>query len=149
MKTLLIIALLTHFSIATIAASTPVVSPADSTTYKLTVGFTNIAKRAGTIYIALVNKDTDFNGDSYRKTRIDVPATGECQVSFEGLPTGRYAVKVFQDMNANQKLDWLGQTPTEPFGFSNVTMLMGPPSFGQCAFDLNAPKTIAIQLIGQ
>ena len=152
MKTLLIIiALFTSSLNKLVAASTPVVSgitPPDSATYKLTVGFTNVAKRTGTLYVGLVNKDADFNGDSYRKTRIDVPATGEFQVSFEGLPAGRYAVKVFQDLNANYKLDREGQMPTEPFGFSNIQLLMGPPSFGQCAFDLNASKSIAINLIG-
>ena len=152
MKMLLItIALFTGSLINAVAASKPALpgTPADSATYKLTIGFTNVTKRAGTIYVGLVNSAADFNGNSFRKTRIDVPATGEFQVSFEGLPAGRYAVKIFQDLNANLKLDMSGQMPTEPFGFSNVTMLMGPPSFDQCAFDLNAPKAIAINLIGQ
>ncbi|MFY7912078.1 MAG: DUF2141 domain-containing protein [Emticicia sp.] len=40
-----------------------------------------------------------------------------------------------------------GQMPAEPFGFSNVTMLMGPPNFEQCAFDLNENKAINISLM--
>ncbi len=90
-----------------------------------------------------------MNGDTYRKTRIAVPATGDIRVSFEGLPAGKYAVKVYQDLNANQRLDRSGQVPSEPFGFSNLTTLLAPPSFSQCAFDLNGPRTITITLIGQ
>lgn len=149
MKTILLtFALLTGSFIDTFAASR-LAAPGDSATYKLTIGFTNVTKRMGTLYVGLVNDAADFNGNSYRKTRIQIPATGDFQVKFDQLPAGRYAVKVFQDLNENQKLDTSNQMPTEPFGFSNVTMLMGPPSFEQTAFDLNAPKTIVINLIGQ
>lgn len=149
MKTLLItLALLIGSLINVMAASSPAI-PGDSATYKLTVGFTNVAKRIGTLYVGLINDGADINGDSYRKTRIEIPATGEFQVSFDGLPAGKYAVKVFQDLNTNQKLDVSGHMPTEPFGFSTINMLTGPPTFDKCAFDLNASKTIAINLIGQ
>lgn len=57
------------------------------------------------------------------------------QVSFGPLPPGRYAVRVFQDINRNGEIDrnMLGM-PREPFGFSNDAMgSMGPPSFDQAA----------------
>ncbi len=152
MKTMLIASALFTASFITALAATsshlPSAVPGDSATYKLTVSFTNVAKRTGMLYVGLVNDAADFNGNSYRKTRITVPATGDFQVNFEGLPAGQYAVKVFQDLNDNQKLDFSGQA-AEPFGFSNVKMLMGPPSFKESAFDLNASKTVAISLIGQ
>lgn len=141
-------ALLIGSLINTLAASLSATFPADSATHKLTIGFPSIAKRTGTLYVGLVNEAADFNRYSYRKTRINIPATGDIQVSFDGLPAGRYAVKVFQDMNENMKLDRSGQMPTEPFGFSNLTSLLGPPSFEQCAFDLNDSKTITISLLG-
>lgn len=149
MKTILLtIALITGSLINTMAASR-LAAPGDSASYKLTIEFANITKRTGMLYVGLVNDAAEFNGNSYRKTRIQIPATGDFQVKFDQLPAGRYAVKVFQDLNENQKLDTSNQMPTEPFGFSNVTMLMGPPSFEQTAFDLDAPKTIVINLIGQ
>lgn len=151
MKTLLItVALLTGSLVNVIALSSPARpnhTPADSATYKLTIGFTKLTKRTGTLYVGLINSEATFNGPFYRKTRVAVPATGEVAVSFEGLPAGRYAVQMYQDLNENQKLDVAGQMPTEPFGFSNVTTMMGPPSFGQCAFDVNASKTIVIQVM--
>ncbi|GAB2557305.1 DUF2141 domain-containing protein [Spirosoma aerophilum] len=149
MKTLLFtFALLPGLFINTNAVSR-LAAPGDSATYKLTIDFTNVTKRTGTLYVGLVNDAADFNGNSYRKTRIQIPATGDFQVKFDQLPAGRYAVKVFQDLNDNQKLDMSNQMPVEPFGFSNVTMLMGPPSFEQSAFAFNAPRTIVISLIGQ
>ena len=152
MKTLLIAAALVSASfVNAIAATSPTLSggaPADSSTHKLTVTFSNVTKRTGMIYVGVVKDAADFEGISYRKTRVAVPASGEFQVSFDALPAGQYAVKVFQDLNENMKLDITDKTPTEPFGFSNVKMLMGPPSFAQSAFDLNAPKTVTINLLG-
>ncbi|GAB3801729.1 DUF2141 domain-containing protein [Spirosoma humi] len=149
MKTILFtIALITGSFVSTMASSR-FAAPGDSASYKLTIEFANITKRMGTLYVGLVNDAAEFNGNSYRKTRIQIPATGDFQVKFDQLPAGRYAVKVFQDLNENQKLDRSNQMPTEPFGFSNVTMLMGPPSFEQAAFELDASKTIVVSLIGQ
>ncbi|QJW88723.1 DUF2141 domain-containing protein [Spirosoma taeanense] len=148
MKTLLIcFALLTGSFISAVANGASATAPADSVTYKLTVEFANVVKRTGMIYVALVNNAADFNGKFYRKTRVEVPSTGDFQVNFDGLPAGQYAVQVFQDLNDNQKLDFNGVA--EPFGFSNITSLLGPPSFAQAAFDLNTPKTVTISLIGQ
>jgi uncharacterized protein (DUF2141 family) len=49
---------------------------------------------------------------------------------------GRYAVKLFQDLNGTGKLakNFLGM-PTEPYAFSNnATGHMGPPDFDAAAF---------------
>ncbi|MBC7891927.1 MAG: DUF2141 domain-containing protein [Sphingobacteriaceae bacterium] len=154
MKTLLIAVILFSASVASTIAS-PVLSvppccaaAADSGTYKLTALITTVTKRSGMLYVGVANTDATFDGDSYRKTRIEIPATGEVQVSFDGLPVGRYAIRVYQDLNDNQKLDFNGPMPTEPFGFSNVKTMMGPPSFAKCAFDLNASKTVVVGLLG-
>ena len=55
-------------------------------------------------------------------------------VTFEPVPPGTYAVKMFQDYNRNQKFDfnWMG-IPAERYGFSNNAgpdwMHLAPPSF--------------------
>jgi len=123
-------------------------TPADSATHTLTVSFSNVAKRSGMLYVGLYNSAASFDAsDAYRKTRIEVLATGEISVSFDALPAGKYAIRAFQDLNDNMKLDRSGQMPTEPFGFSNVKMLMGPPIFIDCALDLPENKTVSISLI--
>jgi len=49
---------------------------------------------------------------------------------------------VFQNLNENAKMDFNGQMPAEPFGFSNTPMLMGPPSFNQCVFELSGNQKL-------
>ena len=153
MKTLLISTVLflgfLAYATASLLPTQMALPPADSATYTLTVNVANLARHTGTLYVGLDNSDATFNKESYRKTRIEIPATGDVQVSFAGVPAGRYAIRVFQDLNTNQKLDFSGSLPKEPFGFSNVKMLMGPPTFNQCAFDVNTAKTITVQLIGE
>jgi uncharacterized protein (DUF2141 family) len=120
---------------------------ADSATYKLTVVVSEVNNRTGKLYIGLANDETTFKGQSVKNIAIDVPASGEITVTFDGLTPGRYAVRLYQDLNSNQKLDFSGQMPAEPFGFSNVTRLMGPPSFDQCSFELTESKAIRISMM--
>lgn len=73
---------------------------------------------------------------------------GETQ-TFEvhGLPAGKYAIAVYQDVDSDNKLDrWFGLIPKEPYGFSNNVGQYGPASFEQAAFELTDDKMITIQL---
>jgi uncharacterized protein (DUF2141 family) len=119
----------------------------DTATHTLTVTLSGVNKRSGKIYIGLATDASSFNGQSIAQKSVDVPASGEVSVTFDHLKSGRYAVRVYQDLNDNQKIDMLGMMPTEPFGFSNVSMLMGPPDFEQSAFDLNGDQRIKITMI--
>lgn len=120
---------------------------ADTATHKLTVTLSGVNKRSGKVYIGLANDASSFSGQSIMQKSVNVPASGEISVTFDKLKTGRYAVRVYQDLNDNQKIDMAGMMPTEPFGFSNVSVLMGPPDFDQSAFDLDADKSIKITMI--
>jgi len=54
----------------------------------------------------------------------------DAHLRFSGLQPGRYAVTLFHDENANQKLDKLMGIPREGFGFSrNPVIRFGPPKF--------------------
>lgn len=63
--------------------------------------------------------------------------------------TGTYAASVYHDENGNKKFDrnWIG-IPAEGAGFSkNPTLLIGPPSHTQAAFQVaNGPTRVEIQL---
>lgn len=144
LATLTILLILMHTSLVQ-AANKPTL--ADSATHKLTVVIGQIMKRSGKLYIGLANNESSFKGESIKSQSVDVPASGEISVTFDGLAPGRYAVRVFQDLNNNQKMDFSGQMPDEPFSFSNVTMLMGPPNFDQSSFELNESKTISIRMM--
>ena len=115
--------------------------------YKLTITINDVSNRSGKLYVGLANNQPSFDGASIKSQAVDVPATGSVTIAFEGLTPGRYAVRMYQDLNGNGKMDFSGQMPTEPFGMSNVTMLMGPPTFDQCSFDLTENKTIEIGLM--
>ncbi len=153
MKTALITFVLMATLLTHAATGKPASTTAVSTSIKsepaactLTMIFANLTQRTGKMYIGIANDQASFSGRNYRKTRIEVPATGELKVQFEALPPGHYAVRVFQDLNENQLLDRRSSLPVEPFGFSTVTMLNGLPSFDQCAFDLTQNQQITIQL---
>jgi uncharacterized protein (DUF2141 family) len=120
---------------------------ADTATHKLTVTLSGVNKRSGKVYVGLANDAKSFTGESILQKSVDVPASGEISVTFDALKPGRYAVRVYQDLNDNQKIDMAGMMPTEPFGFSNVSVLMGPPDFEQSAFDLTADQGIKVTMI--
>ena len=133
-----------------VAQTTVAVSPAamsSAPTYSLTVVVSDVHKRTGKISVGLVNSAENFEGESYQTQAVDVSVSGEISVVFDSLTAGRYAVRLYQDINGNGKIDFNGQMPTEPFGFSNLTIPMGPPSFSQCAFDLAENKRIQVGLI--
>jgi uncharacterized protein (DUF2141 family) len=86
---------------------------------------------------------------------LGTPLQGERQhaaakvvLVYRNLPAGKYAVSVFHDENGNGKLDAnLVGMPTEPYGFSrDARGLVGPPSFADAAFDLQADTTITVNL---
>lgn len=136
---------------STLSSATSVVTtaPPDRSVgaYKLTVVLSAVNKRSGKLYVGLANNAETFEKEPLKNRVIDVPASGQILVTFDSLAAGQYAVRIYQDLNGNKKIDFSGMMPTEPFGFSNVTMVMGPPEFGQCAFDLTEDKRISVSMI--
>lgn len=117
--------------------------------YELKVVVKGIKERSGTIGAILTNDATNFPSgvNAIDRKVIAVTPEGDITLTFSDVLEGNYAVILLQDLNGNQTLDMNGQMPAEPFGFSNLTFLMGPPAFEQCAFQLEENKTIEIQLI--
>ncbi len=81
---------------------------------------------------------------------VRVSALSDAAVVFTHLAPGYYALVVFQDVNANGKLDknaW--GVPTEPYGFSNNAQgILGPPGFEDAKFWFDGCwQEHAIQLI--
>ncbi|MCU0325059.1 MAG: DUF2141 domain-containing protein [Spirosomaceae bacterium] len=116
--------------------------------YNVTVKLDGIRERSGKIYATITNDANAFmNAPGIKNAEVEVSKEGDVILKFEGLLEGKYAISLYQDLNANKQMDFNGQMPAEPFGFSNITMLMGPPSFESCAFDVNENKIIAISLM--
>lgn len=101
----------------------------------LTVKVDHIAPRGGNLRLALYDEKSFANDDAEPIADKIVIATPSIQtVAFPGVPPGTYAVKMFQDVNRNEKFDlnWLG-IPSERYGFSNNAkpnwIRMSPPDF--------------------
>lgn len=120
---------------------------AQTGTYKLTINVTDFDQRIGTLRIGLVSKAENFLAKSEMDTAVTIPAQGPLTVTMPNLKSGTYAVQVYQDLNGNKKLDQEGGRPTEPFGFSNIAMLMGPPTFEQAAVEVGQDTAIRIRLL--
>lgn len=137
LKTTIIIAFLAVISINTFAQNK----------YSVTVTVKGIEQRAGKILATISNDVNSFpQSGGIKSATAEVSKEGEITLKFDALLEGKYAIVLYQDLNGDSKLDMNGQMPAEPFGFSNLTMLMGPPTFEQCAFDLNENKNITISL---
>ncbi len=116
--------------------------------YSVTVTVKGIKKREGKILASISNDMESFPQSGGIKSVVaEVTQEGEVTIKFEGMMEGKYAIVLYQDLNDNKILDMNGQMPAEPFGFSNITMLMGPPNFLQCAFDVKENTVMDIGLI--
>lgn len=120
---------------------------AQSGPYKLNINIPSIGARTGMVRIGLVSKAENFMAKSEIDTAVNVPAEGPVTVTIPNLKAGNYAVQIYHDVNNNKVLDREGGMPTEPFGFSNITVLMGPPTFEQAAFEVKEDTEIRIRLM--
>ena len=115
--------------------------------YSVTVTVKGIKKREGKVLASISNDMESFPQSGGIKTAMaEVTKEGEVTLTFEGMLEGKYAIVLYQDLNDNKTLDMNGQMPAEPFGFSNISMMMGPPTFLQCAFDLKENTAMDISL---
>ena len=114
----------------------------------ITIKVKNVQKRVGTIVADLCKNPDKFMEESVKKITIAVPTDGEIMISFGNIPKGVYAVRLYQDVNKDGKIDTgMFSIPLEPFGFSNnATTLFGPPSFSDASFALNQNFALSIDL---
>jgi len=116
----------------------------------LTVNITGINNIKGNVYVYLYTSEEGFpieisKANSFKKAEVD---SNNVTVFFENLKPGTYAVSVYQDIDANGKINknFLG-IPKEPVGVSNDAKgFMGPPKYEDANFKLNSNKTIEIKL---
>ena len=75
-------------------------------------------------------------------------ANGKFTVVLKDLPEGPLAISLFQDANANGRLDMNAMgIPTEPYGFSNnASGSFGPPKFEQALLTPTAGVPLKVRL---
>jgi len=116
----------------------------------LTVNITGISSIRGDVYVYLYTSGESFpieisEANSFKKAEV---VSNSVTVIFENLKPGIYAVSVYQDIDANGKINknFLG-IPKEPVGVSNNAKgFMGPPKYEDAKFNLNSNKAIEIKL---
>ena len=124
--------LLTFFSVSpSVAQST------NATKHTLSVHLKGFNDNKGNIVLSVYDSPEHFRKQALQVLRVPT-VTAQHQPITLSLPAGTYAISVYQDANANGKIDRnLIGIPTELGGFSNnPRIVMGPPSFKRCAFRL-------------
>lgn len=116
----------------------------------LKVSLSNV-KKTGKIHVAVYRQGDEFPSSKFLfKSVIGEETKGKCEIQFEAIPFGSYAVAIYQDVNGNGQLDkGMFGIPSEPFAFSNnFRPKFGGPSFEKCKFDFNKDnQAIQIEMI--
>ena len=115
----------------------------DNMGQNITVKITNLDGNAGKVYVALYNSETTFLEKKYKST-ISTIKDSSCEVVFENVPNGVYAISLFHDKNDNNKMDsnFLG-IPKEDYGCSNNAKgFMGPPKWKDAKFKIQNNSVI-------
>lgn len=111
-------------------------------TATLRIHVCNVAPE-GTVRLGLYTEETYPDDKAKPIASADVPARGgETIVELHDIPPGTYAIKTYQDLNDNGKMDmsWIG-FPEEPYGFSrDARPSLSKPRFGRVKFDVVAGR---------
>ncbi len=115
----------------------------------LIINVANLRCCEGTLLLAVYNnKSYWLEREGMVRGRVSFILKDQEKIEVHGLPAGKYAVAIHQDINFNKKLDrYLGLIPKEPYGFSNNVGKYGPVSFEKASFSLVQDKEITIKMI--
>ena len=116
---------------------------------KLTLQINNVEKD-GIFYVSICSKSAEWSDNGKYSFKFDAMKEGQNIFEITTVPTGNYAIAIYQDLNGNEKLDtnFLG-IPKEPYGFSNNKIpIFSEPSFEKCKFEFNENnQQISINLL--
>lgn len=126
------------------------VTVVDSDNIDLTLNISNIKSQKGTIHVAMFISEKDYRksgndgSNAFKTANAKIDAAGTIKVIFKGIPSGTYAIKLFQDENGSGTLNTtLLGTPKEDFGFSNnIDAKSGEPDFDQIKFKVDTAHSI-------
>lgn len=104
----------------------------------------------GTILIAVYGSEADFdnNENAVAQGKVVVNKIGSYQTTLANIPSGKYVIALFQDVNDNGKLDsnFLG-IPKEPYAFSRSPKVKWrAPKYEEVVFDLQSSQDMKLVL---
>ncbi len=105
------------------------------------IAFSGIETQTGNIMMAMFDSELAYNGKG-APVRVSMVAANSAEVktTVEDLPAGKYAVKLFHDVDGDGKMrtNPFG-IPIEPFAFSNNAVgNMGEASWSDASFEVSA-----------
>ena len=107
----------------------------------LTIHVLDVLPAGGIVRLGVYDQAGYPNDAAKPVASADVPAVpGETVITLHNVPTGTFAIQVFEDVNSNDKMDtsWLG-LPLEPFGFSrDAVPFLSKPAFDEVKFTIVA-----------
>lgn len=135
-----------HIIAATSLLTTLISSSAFAAEVVVTVD--NFKEIKGSLFVSIYNQEKGFDeNENYlvrKKINVD---KNTLTINLGDLPAGDYAIKCYQDVNDNGKIDTNGMgIPNEPYGSSGKSSYFGPPSFSDAKFAVENNKTIQIHL---
>ena len=99
--------------------------------------------KTGKIYVSLISKDIAEKEGATTPFRMILEigekelAAKKAAFSFDNVPAGTYAIRVFQDVNGNGDLDMGSFGPKEPWGnYRDARPKFRAPKFEEMAFDV-------------
>lgn len=122
-------------------------SSADDNTITVTVQ--GISEMKGTIRLGLFNSAKSFpvTGKQYKGYVFEL-SSKKSSFKLSNIPKGKYAIGLFHDSNANEKMDknFLG-IPTEKYGFSNnARASFSAPSYESASFQHDGSTSMSIKI---
>jgi uncharacterized protein (DUF2141 family) len=113
----------------------------------LTISISDVEKDQGHLMIALYASEEDYkSGKTSLYSKVKALKDKEIAI-FENLPNGDYAIKIYQDENDNNKMDFnMMGIPKEGYGFSNNVGMFGAPKYKEAKFTVKENTAIEIDL---
>ncbi|RYF94002.1 MAG: DUF2141 domain-containing protein [Caulobacteraceae bacterium] len=116
---------------------------------EVSVTFSGLRNPTGALFVGLYDSETAFAGGK-PVSGYQLPVSGDSVAqSIKGLKPGRYAIKVYHDVNGDGRMNTNAfGIPLEPYAASNnAPATMGPPAWADAAFEVTAEgasQTISI-----
>lgn len=106
----------------------------------LSLTFSGLTAPTGAIFVGVYDNEAAFGGGKpIAGERVEVSGP-TASLTVSGLKPGRYAVKVFHDVDGDGRMNTNAfGIPLEPYAASNnAPANMGPPKWSDAVFDLTA-----------
>lgn len=110
----------------------------------------NDVKHSGTLYVNFCTQSEEWSANGKYHYKFANPTKGANTFNITNIPSGTYAVAIFQDNNGNGKLDEnMFGAPKEPFAFSNnIVPKFSTPDFEDCKFQFSKEgQVLSINLL--